>query len=124
MTTKKRLLLVDDDDAVFAYLSAKLGSEFAIDYCASADDALRRLGESRPDLILCDIDLPGTDGGDLSAAVFSDSKARDIPFLFLTALLTPAELAARDNQLAGRAAVSKEAPIEEIRKRIRAAVLY
>ena len=88
----------------------------------SAADALERVREARPDLILCDVDLPGIDGGDLSAALFADSHARDIPFLFLTALLVPADLEARDNQLAGRGAISKQAPVEEIRRRIRAAL--
>lgn len=122
MEKKRKLLLVDDDDAVFEYLNVKLGGEFELVYCASAADALERLREARPDLILCDVDLPGIDGGDLSAALFADSGARDIPFLFLTALLTPADLAARDNQLAGRGALSKQAPLEEIRRRIRAAL--
>jgi CheY-like chemotaxis protein len=122
MDSKKKLLLVDDDEAVFEFLSLKLGRELAIVYCASAGEALERLAQSRPDLILCDVDLPGLDGGDLSAALFADGSARDIPFLFLTALLTPTDLAARDNQLAGRAAISKQAPVEEILRRIRAAL--
>ena len=122
METKPKLLLVDDDDAVFEYLNVKLGREFELAYCASAAEALERVRESRPDLILCDVDLPGIDGGDLSAALFADSHARDIPFLFLTALLRPADLEARDNQLAGRGAISKQAPVDEIRRRIRAAL--
>jgi CheY-like chemotaxis protein len=77
---------------------------------------------SRPDLVLCDIDLPGMDGGDLSAALFADPETRDIPFVFLTALLGPAELAAKDDQLAGRRAISKQAPVEQILARIREAL--
>ena len=122
MENKRKLLLVDDDDAVFEYLSVKLGAAFDLVGCASADEALRAVRSSRPDLVLCDIDLPGMDGGDLSALFFSDSETRDIPFLFLTALLTPQDLQARDNQLAGRRAVSKQAPIEEIVACIRAAL--
>ena len=122
MEKKQKLLLVDDDEAVFEFLSVKLGGEFDLAYCASAPDALESVREARPDLILCDVDLPGIDGGDLSATLFADSGARDIPFLFLTALLTPADLEARDNQLAGRGAISKQAPLEEIRRRIRAAL--
>jgi CheY-like chemotaxis protein len=122
MEKKRKLLLVDDDDAVFEYLNVKLGGELELAYCASAAEALERLREARPDLILCDVDLPGIDGGDLSATLFADSEARDIPFLFLTALLTPADLQARDNQLAGRGAISKQAPVEEILRRIRAAL--
>jgi CheY-like chemotaxis protein len=122
MESKKRLLLVDDDEAVLEVLAVKLGREFELLPCSSAGEALERLREGRPDLILCDVDLPGIDGGDLSATLFADSEARDIPFLFLTALLGPEDLAARDHQLAGRAAISKQSPIEEILRRIRAAL--
>jgi CheY-like chemotaxis protein len=119
---KKKLLLVDDDDAVLEYLSVKLGREFDLAACGSADEALARVRANRPDLVLCDIDLPGMDGGDLSAAFFADADTRDIPFIFLTALLTPADLAAKDNQLAGRRAISKQAPVEQILARIREAL--
>jgi hypothetical protein len=40
----------------------------------------------------------------------------------LTALASPQDLAAKGNQLAGRSAISKQAPIEEIVARIRAAL--
>jgi len=96
------VLLVDDDDAVFEYLNVKLGGEFELVGCTSADQALSAVRSSRPDLVLCDVDLPGMDGGDLSALFFADGETRDIPFLFLTALLSPADLQARGNQLALR----------------------
>ena len=95
MDKKKKLLLVDDDDAVLEYLSVKLGREFELAACPSADEALARVRASRPDLVLCDIDLPGMDGGDLSA---------------------------KDDQLAGRRAISKQAPVEQILARIREAL--
>jgi CheY-like chemotaxis protein len=72
--------------------------------------------------VLCDIDLPGMDGGDISAALFGQPETHAIPLLFLTALVTPADLAAKGNQLAGRAAISKQSPIAEIAARIRAAL--
>ncbi len=122
MDHKKKLLLVDDDEAVLEYLGVKLGREFDLVGCASAERALALVRERRPDLVLCDIDLPGMDGGDLSALLFADAQTRDIPFLFLTALLAPAELQAKDHQLAGRRAISKQAPIEEIAARIREAL--
>ena len=60
--------------------------------------------------------------GDLSAALFADGDTREIPLVFLTALLTPDELRAKGNQLAGRAAISKHAAFEDIVARVRAAL--
>jgi CheY-like chemotaxis protein len=122
MSARRKLLLVDDDEAVIEFLSVKLGAEFELLATGSAEEALALVREARPDLVLCDIELPEMDGGDISAALFADAATREIPLLFLTALVSPQDLAAQGNQLAGRAAVSKQSPIEDIRARIRAAL--
>jgi CheY-like chemotaxis protein len=122
MSARRKLLLVDDDEAVIEFLGVKLGDEYELVTTGSAEQALALARAGKPDLVLCDIDLPGMDGGDISAALFADPATHDIPLLFLTALVTPQDLAAQGNQLAGRAAVSKQSPIEEIRARIKAAL--
>jgi len=119
---RKKLLLVDDDATVLEFLGIKLGREFDVVSCQSADQAVGLAKQHAPHLILCDIDMPGTDGGDLSAALFANTDTREIPLVFLTALLTPDELRAKGNQLAGRAAVSKHAAFDEILSRVRAAL--
>jgi CheY-like chemotaxis protein len=122
MGARRKLLLVDDDEAVIEYLNVKLGAEFELMATGSPEKVLPLALDGRPDLVLCDIDLPGMDGGDISAALFAHPQTRDIPVLFLTALVTPADLAARGNQLAGRAAISKQSPFEDIAARIRASL--
>jgi CheY-like chemotaxis protein len=120
LNTRKKLLLIDDDEAVIEYLTVKLGGQFELLAAGSAEQALALARDRHPDLVLCDIELPGMDGGDISAALFANSGTHDIPVVFLTALASPADLAAKGNQLAGRAAISKQSPIEEILARIRA----
>lgn len=120
MSARRKLLLVDDDEAVIDYLRVKLGGEFDIASTSSAKEALELARRERPHLVVCDIDLPELDGGDISAALFADPATEGIPLLFLTALVDPRDLAAQGNQLGGRAAASKQSPIEEIRARIRA----
>jgi CheY-like chemotaxis protein len=122
MSARRKLLLVDDDEAVIEYLNVKLGGEFELMATGSPLQALAIARDARPHLVLCDIDIPGMDGGDISAALFADPETHDIPVVFLTALVTPQDLAAKGNQLAGRAAISKQSPIEEIKARIRAAL--
>ena len=120
MESRRKLLLVDDDEAVIEYLSVKLGGEFDLIATGVPDEVLALAQRERPDLVLCDIDLPGMDGGDISAALFANRETQAIPLIFLTALVSPADLQAQGNQLAGRSAVSKQSPIEEIVARIRA----
>jgi CheY-like chemotaxis protein len=119
---RKKLLLIDDDEAVIEYLTVKLGGEFDLLSTGSAEEALGLARDGSPDLVLCDIDLPGMDGGDISAALFAHPGTRHVPVVFLTALVSPADLAAQGNQLAGRAAVSKQSSIQEIVARIRASL--
>ena len=120
MSVRKKLLLVDDDEAVIDYLNVKLGGEFELVATGSPEEALELARAGKPDLVLCDIDIPGMDGGDISAALFAHPETHTIPVVFLTALVTPEDLAAKGNQLAGRAAISKQSPIQEIVARIRA----
>jgi CheY-like chemotaxis protein len=122
MRAKVKLLLVDDDEAVIEFLNLKLGAEFDLAATGTPEAALALARDTRPDLVLCDIDLPGMDGGDISAALFAHPETRDIPLVYLTALVTPLDLAAQGHQLAGRAAISKQSPIEEIVARIRSAL--
>jgi CheY-like chemotaxis protein len=122
MDARRKLLLVDDDEAVIEYLGVKLGGEFELVAAGSPEEVLALAIEGQPDLVLCDIDLPGMDGGDISAALFANPQTHAIPLVFLTALVTPEDLRAQGNQLAGRAAISKQSPIEEIAARIRAAL--
>ena len=120
MSPRPLILLVDDDDAVLAFFGAKLSADYELLSATSADAALALARERRPNLVLCDIELPGMDGGDLSAALFADPATTELPFAFLTALVSPEDLKAQGQQLAGRAAISKQAPVPEILARIRA----
>src|SRR5690606_30486081 len=60
---------------------------------SNSEDALEQIRMTRPDLILCDISMPGQDGFGLLRAV--QDMAPDyagIPFVFLTALSDPREV--------------------------------
>ncbi|MEI6302102.1 MAG: response regulator [Betaproteobacteria bacterium] len=121
---RKKLLLIDDDEAVLDYLTVKLGGEFELITTSSSEGVLELVREGRPDLVLCDIDLQsgvdGMDGGDISVALFSHPELRHIPLIYLTSLASPSDIKAGGNQLGGRAAVSKQSPVEEIIAAIRA----
>jgi CheY-like chemotaxis protein len=115
---KPRILVVDDDEAVLEFMRAKLGARFAVTGTTDPQQALALARGEHPALILCDIEMPGMDGGDLSAALYAADELRDIPVLFLTGLVSAEDLKARQGQLGGRAAISKDAPITELVARI------
>ncbi|HKY05972.1 MAG TPA: response regulator, partial [Blastocatellia bacterium] len=78
--------------------------------------------KERPDLILCDIDMPEMDGGDVCRALSDDEHTQHIPILYLTSIVSREEVQLMGGQIGGRPGVSKEAPIDEIIERIRVAI--
>jgi DNA-binding NarL/FixJ family response regulator len=64
---------------------------------ADGPAGLRLAREQRPDLILCDIMLPGMDGLEILAHLRADAATRAVPFIFLTAKGSPPEIRAGMN---------------------------
>jgi twitching motility two-component system response regulator PilH len=57
---------------------------FAVRTAENADDAFRRLGEEKPDLILMDVVMPGQNGFQLTRAISRDPKFSDVPIIMCT----------------------------------------
>ena len=111
---RSKILVVDDDPALLDYLQAKLGPRFHLVF-TSRPAAVRELARrEKPHLIVCDVDMPELDGGDVSAALYADDDTRDIQLLFLTALASPQDIDQLSGQLGGRPAISKKAPYEQL----------
>ncbi|MDR3635031.1 MAG: sigma-54 dependent transcriptional regulator [Isosphaeraceae bacterium] len=61
-----RILVVDDEEVIAATLQEFLGGEgFEVAVATDAHSALSRCEAFEPDLVLCDVQLPGADGIDL-----------------------------------------------------------
>jgi CheY-like chemotaxis protein len=118
MSERYKLLVVDDDEAMIDYLHAKLGDRFDIVSTNAPENVLNLARTERPHLILCDINMPEMDGGDVSKALHAHPEVRTVPMLFLTALISPNELKNTGNLIGGRPAISKQAAIPELEKRI------
>jgi CheY-like chemotaxis protein len=118
MTPRKKILVVDDDSAVTAYLKAKIGSVYDVVTTNLSTQALALAKSERPDLIICDVDMPKLDGGELAAKLAGDPATREIQLLFLTGLLLPEESESVGGEVAGRPAIAKRAPIAQLIARI------
>ncbi len=80
---KGRVLVVDDDVALAEMLGIVLRAEgFEAVHCADGSRALAVFRESRPDLVLLDLMLPGRDGIDVCRAIRAESG---VPIVMLTA---------------------------------------
>ena len=85
---KKQLILIVDDVPrniqVIGTILRKKG--FLVSIAQSGSQALNIIDQSRPDLILLDIVMPGMDGFETCRRLKTNSVTTDIPVIFLSAL--------------------------------------
>ena len=61
--TGKRILVIDDDEEILAYLIVVLKAEgYHVETALSAQEGLRCIEKESPNLILCDVTMPENDG--------------------------------------------------------------
>jgi len=83
----KRILVVDDDESLRLLLSRTLiMNGYAVDTAEDGWAALWTIQKASPDLILCDINMPGLDGYGLLEKLQSNPATATIPFIFLSAM--------------------------------------
>lgn len=80
-----KVLVVDDSKTELMFLSDLLRKNgFTVSTAENADDAMRRLGEDKPDLILMDVVMPGQNGFQLTRAISRDPQYADVPIIMCT----------------------------------------
>ncbi|RDD61732.1 response regulator transcription factor [Ferruginivarius sediminum] len=80
------VLVAEDEQSIaesLAFLMEKAGLEVRIAYDGTT--ALQMVADSRPDLVLLDLMLPGQDGFEVLKAVRANPRWRDVRVLILTA---------------------------------------
>ena len=90
---KRRILIVDNDrdtTHLVKILLEKTGRYSVLEE-NDATNAHQSAQNFRPDLILLDIVMPETDGGEVAAQIQADPELQRTPVIFLTALVTKAE---------------------------------
>ena len=82
----KRLLVVDDDVGLLLAVSDTLRAEgYDVTTARRGAEAMIRIAEALPDLIISDIRMPGMDGYQLVRNLRSHARTRLVPIVFLTA---------------------------------------
>lgn len=82
-----RVLVVDDILPNVKLLEAKLlGEYYDVVTAQSGEEALRKVTETNPDIILLDVMMPGMDGFEVCRRLKDDPKTAHIPVVMVTAL--------------------------------------
>ncbi len=79
------ILVVEDEHTLRRLLEYRLSKQYHVRTAANGEEALERINEEIPDLIISDIMMPKMDGFALQAELQQHKDTRAIPFIFLTA---------------------------------------
>ena len=83
---KGKILVVDDEIYIVHILDFSLGVEgYDVMTALDGEQALAKVRQEKPDLIVLDIMMPKLDGYETCKALKSDPETRDIPVILLSA---------------------------------------
>jgi twitching motility two-component system response regulator PilH len=81
----QKILVVDDSKTELHHLSELLGKRgYTVRTAENGEEALRRLAEEKPDLILMDVVMPGQNGFQLTRTITRDPRFADVPVIMCT----------------------------------------
>jgi twitching motility two-component system response regulator PilH len=81
----RKVLVVDDSKTELLFLTDLLQKNgFSVKTAENAEDAMRRLEEEQPDLILMDIVMPGQNGFQLTRAIARNPQYASVPIIMCT----------------------------------------
>ena len=119
--TKERVrILIVDNDRDTTHLVKVLLERTGHYLVLEENDAIKAHQSAlnfRPDLILLDIVMPETDGGEVALRIEADPALKNTPIIFLTALVTRAEAKSGLN-IQGHSFLAKPVSIPELIKAI------
>lgn len=86
MSNQSLVLVVEDNEANQLLARSVLEREgYRVEVAGAAEEALEKLAERLPNLILMDVQLPGQDGLSLTRELKADPATANIPVIALTA---------------------------------------
>ncbi|MFA6525259.1 MAG: response regulator [Patescibacteria group bacterium] len=87
MSTKQKILLIEDDKMLLEMYTAKFTREgFEIATAENGSDGLKVARDMKPDMILLDIIMPKLDGFATLKEIRKDENIKNVPVILLTNL--------------------------------------
>lgn len=81
-----KILVVDDEDHILELLTFNLEKEgYQVVGATDGEEALKKLGEHKPDLVILDLMLPGIDGLQICKTITQNPETKDLPIIMLSA---------------------------------------
>jgi len=109
-----KILIVDDEKDVLLMLGKRLASQgYTVITADNGRDAVTLAKAKLPDLIILDVLIPDMDGGEIAEKLKDDPGTKNIPVIFLTALLSRTEEYQGNHIVAGNITFAK--PVDTVK---------
>jgi CheY-like chemotaxis protein len=118
-TAMSQILLVEDEASIREPLARLLRHEgFSVACATDGQEALGRLEDERPSLVLLDMTMPGMDGLTFLSIVRRDGRFKDLPVFLFTAITEAESIGQAKNFGIEGYCVKGSTPVDELIERI------
>ena len=80
-----RLIVIEDNDDIREYIQTQLNEYFTVSTAVNGNDGLEKVMNEQPDLVVCDVMMPGIDGFEVTKRLKTNFETSHIPIIVLTA---------------------------------------
>jgi CheY-like chemotaxis protein len=118
--SKRTILIIDDEEdfCLFVKLNLEQTGNFEVLTANSGAEGITIANRYQPDLILLDIIMPNMTGTQVAEALRNNKATKDIPIIFVTAIVKRGEVGAMDYQFGGNYFVFKPVKLDELIREI------
>ena len=113
---KKKILLIDDEASNTRPMKVNLDrtGRYIVQTENNALHALEAARQFKPDLIFLDVMMPDMDGGQVAAQMETDPGLKNVPVIFLTAIVTKRETGEQGVVKSGHKFIAKPLNLEAL----------
>ncbi len=80
-----KLVVIEDNDDIREFIQTQLNEYFTMSTATNGTDGLEKVVNEQPDLVICDVMMPGLDGFELTKRLKNNFETSHIPVVMLTA---------------------------------------
>ena len=113
---KKTILIIDDEEdfCFFIKLNLEQTGKFDVLTATSGAEGIKMTIKYQPDLILLDIIMPNMPGTQVAEELLNHKATKEIPIIFVTAIVKRGEVGPRDDKIGGRYFIFKPVKLDEL----------
>lgn len=118
---KKRVLVVEDDDAIATMITKMLGTVYEVERAANGSQGLAAASRFLPQLVVLDVMMPGLDGYATAQRLRAVPELKNVAIIFLTAKGGPMDVV-KGIQAGARFYLTKPFKMDDLLTKVRKAL--